>query len=299
MVPVRLHGRRWRTFLVGGGLVLAIGCIAGTQARALDQTGLAAAQPSRDHHTNAPIPGNTVSGATAPGCNSKATDPDRDKEPAHKNWEVIWSAITAIATGILTLATIALGFFTYKLWRETRKAVGETAISLAHAETAATAATRQASISEQALISSNRPHIVIEPNLRDRLPFSDDDSFFNFDFHIHNKGASLAIMKESWKNVAYSVSGASEELMVGIMIWDHYDFLEPGNHKKDKITVAVPAADLWAAVRTEATYLYAYGGFTYESLSGRMHETRFCWRYEPLSRQFREVRDNDQMNFRT
>jgi hypothetical protein len=85
-----------------------------------------------------------------PYSETKANEEARkEHDSATREWGLV------ILTGVLTVATIALGVFIYLLWRETAKAVSESAKALQ-------AATTANEIAERSIIEGNRPWVFVE-----------------------------------------------------------------------------------------------------------------------------------------
>lgn len=90
-------------------------------------------------------------------------------------------------TGLLTAATIALGVFTYLLWRTTAKAVSDTAQAITLAKTAN-------EIAERAIVEQKRPWVFVENVVPDR-----DSAHLKVIFR--NSGATPA---KSFRKAIYS-----------------------------------------------------------------------------------------------
>ena len=227
-------------------------------------------------------------------------------EPEVWQWETIWVALGAISTVVLTGATIALGWFTYKLWKETKRAVGDTSTGLNYAKISADAAQEQARLTERLIIYNNRPYLFIKPDLTPNgLTPLDLNIRPRFVFNVVNHGNSIGIAKKGYAAIIvvggnFHIKEMKEEVITEATTAEFFIEVSPvfGAYST-YLALEQWSSPIFQEVRAGTATIYAVGRFVYEGLLGYQHETRFCWVYRPAFDQFQEDHSKPEMNRRT
>ncbi len=189
-------------------------------------------------------------------------------------------------TGVLTIATIALGVFTYLLWRETRRAVVDTAGGL--------------EIANKTYISAHRPRLIVR-DILGLLPPAQNLTkgriFVSIFASICNNGDTDArivqstIMFDLLKTPGPMITPKSDgEQDIDVPGW-----IKPGEHHTFTITSLRHSwnSETAASYDTDEQGFFFCGHIIYEDRLGTRRHTAFRRRYSPIGQRFYKIYEND------
>lgn len=236
-------------------------------------------EPSKGQAASEPQP------ATAIAMPEQAASP-ADK-PKPKEYDDGWGLLStegwiAGFTAVLTFATIALGLFTYLLWRETKRAVEDGVASAKTQETrfedqlkvaaeAAKAATKGADVAERAMTVVERAYVF---GGIDALT-STEDGRIKIGIVAYNHGKTPARIR----TMRYGVFGTDGN---GMIIWPtNADYSQAETHTTDTILGAGREGPLitYSGISPRGIL---YGQISYDDIFKVKHFSRFCIQYDSL-----------------
>lgn len=196
---------------------------------------------------------------------------------------------------IIALATVAIAFFTYTLWRATsglfmvaKEQSRDMKNSIEIAQQAAIAAQQSAKAAEKsanALPAMERAYIFVE--VRRKNPKARLTINFNAfcEVVIRNYGKTPARIRyvERFANVFYGVTPEIDINRTGIMPQIERIIISGGEEIIDVDTAAISAEKWDDAVKNPDARLLCYGLIQYEDIFGENHNTGWCWCFEPIT----------------
>lgn len=177
MVPVRRHVCSRHAYLTCGGLILGLLVLSGAASQQHNLENLVPRKIAEGAQTDqqGQLIGKALNHNKGSAKASTVDTANRtDQQPSSENrkqstfWQSFDKASTepdwwvALGTFGLFITTSILAVFTYKLWKETRRAVGDTAVSITHTATSAKAATDAVKLSETNASTTQRAFVTLE-----------------------------------------------------------------------------------------------------------------------------------------
>lgn len=189
---------------------------------------------------------------------------------------------------VVALATVAIAFFTYTLWRATSGLFGvaqeqfrDMKTSLAAAQKAADAAEKSAN----ALPAMERAYIFVTVRRKDPKKRLTVD-WNNFcEIVIKNQGKTPAVIRyiESFATVLSDITPEIEIKLTGIMPRIE-KVIQSGEEYVINVDTSTIKEDKLSDITNKPnTRLLCYGLVQYEDVFGESHDTGWCWWFEPIT----------------